>query len=119
MRTGPKHPRSRILAAASFSAAAMLAPACAGAADAEAAEGLARQSGCYKCHAVDKKKVGPSFKDTAAKYKADKDAVAKLQKHITGEGKMKNEQGKEEPHPAVKSKKPDDIRNLLDWILSR
>lgn len=118
MRTGPKHPRSRLLAVASFSAVAVLAPACAGAADAAAAEGLARQSGCFKCHAVEKKKVGPPFKDTAAKYKADKDAGAKLQKHITGEGRMKNEQGVEEAHPAVKSKKPDEIKNLLDWVLS-
>ncbi len=35
---------------------------------------LAKQKNCMACHAVDKKLVGPSYKDVAAKYKADKDA---------------------------------------------
>lgn len=107
-----------MLAAASFAAVAMLASTEAGAVNAAAAEGLARQSGCFTCHAVDKKKVGPAWKDTAAKYKSDKDAVAKLTKHVSGGGKIKGDDGKEEDHPAAKSKKPEDIRNLVDWILS-
>ena len=37
--------------------------------DAEAAQALVKKSDCLKCHAVDKKKDGPSFKETAAKYK--------------------------------------------------
>ena len=43
---------------------------------------LAKQKNCLACHAVDKKLVGPSYKDVAAKYKGDKDAVAKLAKKI-------------------------------------
>ena len=39
---------------------------------------VVKAKGCLNCHDVDKKKVGPSFKDTAAKYKNDKDAEAKL-----------------------------------------
>ena len=36
------------------------------------------KAGCMACHAKDKKLVGPSFKDIAAKYKGQADAVAKL-----------------------------------------
>jgi len=39
---------------------------------------LAQKGGCVACHAVDKKLVGPSFKDVADKYKGQKDAAAKL-----------------------------------------
>ena len=41
--------------------------------DVSAAEALSKKSGCLKCHAVDKKKDGPSFKETAAKYKGKPD----------------------------------------------
>lgn len=36
------------------------------------------KAGCMACHAKDKKVVGPAFKDIAAKYKGQPDAVAKL-----------------------------------------
>jgi len=117
MEKGPKYRGFPRLLAMTLAAGALLASTEALSADAEAAEGLARQSGCLKCHATDKKKVGPAFKETSAKYKADKGAVEKLTKHITGGGKMMYG-GKEEPHPAVKSKKPEDIKNLVDWVLS-
>lgn len=119
METELKKRRLPLLAAASFAAVAMLASTEAGSADAAAAEALARQSGCFKCHAVDKKKVGPPYNEVSAKYKADKDAAAKLTKHVTGGGKIKGEGGKEEDHPSVKSKKPEDVKNLVDWILSQ
>ena len=117
METRAKH-RYLPLVAASLGMIAMGPLTTAGAADAAAAEALARQNRCFMCHAVDKKKVGPSFKEAAAKLKSDKDAVAKLTTHVTGGGKMKGEGGKDEPHPALKTKKPEEIRNLVDWILS-
>lgn len=43
---------------------------------------LAKAKNCMACHAMDKKLVGPSYKDVAAKYAADKDATAKLAKKI-------------------------------------
>jgi cytochrome c len=46
------------------------------AADEAAARDLAQSSGCFKCHGVDKKKDGPAFRDSAAKYKDDPDAPA-------------------------------------------
>jgi cytochrome c len=46
---------------------------------------LAQKSGCLACHALDKKVVGPAFKEIAAKYKGDKGAEAKLvQKVLKG-----------------------------------
>ncbi len=45
---------------------------------AHAQEALAKSSGCLNCHAVDTKKMGPAFKDVAAKYKGKADAEAML-----------------------------------------
>lgn len=51
---------------------------------------LAQGKGCMGCHAVDQKKVGPSFKDIAAKYKGQPDAAAKLAAELkNGTGHMK------------------------------
>jgi cytochrome c len=43
---------------------------------------LAKAKNCMACHAMDKKLVGPSYKDVAAKYASDKDAATKLAKKI-------------------------------------
>jgi cytochrome c len=87
-------------------------------ADADAAQALARQSNCFKCHAVDKKKDGPAWRDVAAKYKGKAEAEARLITHITSGEKAKFEDGHEEEHAIVKSKDKDQIKNLVDWILS-
>jgi len=86
-------------------AAGLMAPAAAFAADESA---LAKSSGCMNCHDVSTKKVGPSFKDIAAKYKGKSDAEAKLVDELsTGKG-----------HPAVKASK-DDVTKLVSWVLSQ
>ena len=90
----------------------------ANAADEAAARALARQSNCFKCHSVDKKKDGPAWRDVAAKYQGNADAEAKLTRHITSGEKVKFEDGHEEDHAIVKSKDPQEIKNLVDWILS-
>ena len=46
--------------------------------DNAAAQALMQKDGCAACHAIDKKVVGPAYQDVAAKYKGDKDALAKL-----------------------------------------
>ena len=79
---------------------------------------LARKSDCLKCHAVDKAKDGPSFKETAAKYKGQADAEQKVTAQITTKPKIKVG-GKEEEHPAVKSTDAAEIKNIAQWILSR
>ena len=88
------------------------------AADEAAARALARASNCFKCHAIDKKKDGPAWKDVAAKYAGKPDAEARLVKHITSGEKAKFEDGHEEDHTIVKSKDEKEIKNLVDWILS-
>jgi cytochrome c len=100
-----------------FAAAATTAVA----ADEATARTLARQSNCFKCHAIDKKKEGPAWKDVAAKYREKGDPAksqARLLTHITTGEKAKFEDGHEEDHPIVKSKDQNEIKNLIDWILS-
>ncbi len=108
--------RNLLIAAASM----VVSVGTAGAAevDASAAEALLKKSGCFKCHAVDKKRDGPSFKETAAKYKGKADGVDKVTKQITTSPKIKVD-GVEETHDALKTKDAKDIRNAVDWILSR
>ncbi|MBS0335671.1 MAG: c-type cytochrome [Proteobacteria bacterium] len=117
-----KNKLSRIalpIAAVSILFAAAASPATA--ADENAARTLARQSNCFKCHAVDKKKEGPAWKETAEKYRKAGDpakAQARLLTHITTGEKAKFDDGHEEEHPIVKSKDQNEIKNLIDWILS-
>jgi cytochrome c len=100
------------------SAAALAAPSSVAAADAAAAQALARQSNCFKCHAVDKNKEAPSWTELATKLKGDKDAQGKIVKHLTTGPKVKFLDGHEEEHPIIKTKDQDQIKNLADWILS-
>ena len=97
---------------------AATAPLAAAAVDADAAQALAKKSDCLKCHSVDKKKDGPSFKETAAKYKGKADAEQKLFTHLTTNPKVKID-GKEEEHSSLKTKAEPEIRNVIQWILSR
>ncbi len=90
----------------------------AAAADEGAARALTRQSDCFKCHSVEKKKDGPAWRDVAAKYRDKPDAEATLTKHVTSGEKVKFEDGHEEDHAIVKSKDPQEIKNLVNWILS-
>ena len=86
--------------------------------DAKSAETLARQSQCFKCHAIDKKMQGPAWKDVAAKYLGSVGAEERLYKHVTTGRMAKFSDGHEEAHPVVKSSDPDRIGNLVNWILS-
>jgi cytochrome c len=74
---------------------------------ANASEALAKSSGCLNCHAVDTKKMGPGFKEVAAKYKGKADAQATLEAKLTGA----------KGHPAVKTS-ADDVKSLVKWILT-
>jgi cytochrome c len=86
--------------------------------DVTAAQTLARQSRCLKCHAVDVKKEGPAWKDVATKYLGNVGAEDKLYKHVTTGRQAKFNDGHEEAHPVVKTRDPDRISNLVNWILS-
>ena len=86
-------------------------------ADAAAADASIKANKCTKCHSVDKKKDGPSFKQTASKYKGKADAEATLIKHLTTSPKVKID-GVEEEHTALKGSNEAEARNLARWILA-
>ena len=79
-------------------------------------EELAKKSGCMACHAVDKKVVGPAYKEVAAKYKGDKDAEAKLFKKVKEGGMGVWGQVPMPPNSFVKD---EDIKTLVKWVLSQ
>ncbi len=77
---------------------------------------LATSKNCMACHAVDKKIVGPSYKDVAAKYKGDKSAVDKLATKI-----IKGGSGAwgAIPMPANPQVSEADAKKLASWILAQ
>ncbi|OGS91655.1 MAG: class I cytochrome c [Gallionellales bacterium GWA2_60_18] len=86
--------------------------------DEASAEALARKSGCLKCHGIDKKKDGPSYKEIAAKYKGKGDAEQKIYTHLTTSPKVKIED-QEEDHDQLKTKDDGEIKNVVQWIMTR
>ncbi len=88
--------------------------------DADAAQALAKENDCFKCHAIDKTKKGPSYKKIAAKYKGKADeGEKKILKNITTGPKVKLEDGTEEDHKIIDTKDEKQLKNLIGWILSR
>lgn len=97
-------------------AGSMLVAAQANAVDAAAAQAIAQKSGCLACHTVDKKVLGPAYKDVAAKYKGDKTAEAKLIAKVKAGGS-----GVWGPMPMPANSpqvKDADIKTVVEWILS-
>ncbi|TSA16949.1 MAG: cytochrome C' [Betaproteobacteria bacterium] len=87
----------------------------ASAGNALASEALAKKHNCLACHAVDKKLIGPSYKDVAAKFKSDPGAEAMLI------GKVKNGSSGtwgQIPMPPNASVPDADIKTLVKWVLS-
>jgi cytochrome c len=83
---------------------------------ARANEELAKKHACFACHATDKKLVGPSYKDVAAKYRGDAGAEAKLADKV-----KKGSQGTwgQVPMPPNANVPDADVRTLVKWILSQ
>jgi cytochrome c len=105
----------KALATTLAAAAGLTLAASAYAADPKAAEALSKTSGCTSCHAIDKKLVGPAFKDIAAKFRNVKGAEADLIKRV--KGGSKGVWGAV-PMPPNAHVKDDDIKTLVQWILS-
>jgi cytochrome c len=80
----------------------------AGAAFAQAGGDVVKSKGCLNCHAVDTKKMGPSFKDIAAKHKADKGAPDALA------AKLKDGKG----HPKVAASDAE-IKSAVGYVLAQ
>lgn len=93
----------------------ILLVAAAGSAPVLADQALATAKNCMSCHAVDKKLVGPSYKDVAAKYAGQKDAADKLAVKV-----MKGSTGAwgPVPMPANPQVNEAEAKKLVAWVLS-
>jgi len=88
--------------------------------DEDAAKALAKKNDCFKCHAIDKTKKGPSYKKIATKYKGkEAEGETKIVKHLTTGPKVKLEDGTEEDHKIIDTKDQAEIKNLIQWILAQ
>ncbi len=95
----------KILLALAAGAAALCVQSVAYAA---AGEDEAKEHGCVKCHEVDKKKVGPSWKDIAAKSKGKKtDEV------------MASMKGKPVHKPTLQKAQDSSLKTIIEWALAQ
>ena len=98
-----------------FAIVALAAIGVLAAGNAAANEKLAQSNGCMTCHAVDKKVIGPSYKEIAAKYRSDKAAEANLVKKVKAGG---SGVWGPTPMPPNAHIKEDDIKTLVQWVLA-
>ncbi len=75
---------------------------------------LARAKLCMGCHTVDKKQVGPAFKDIAARYAGQPGAAARLADKIVNGG---SGAWGAVPMPANPKVSPDEAKALANWVL--
>lgn len=102
----------KIILTAALSAAAVMA---ATPAMANPAEDLAKAKGCLACHAVDKKVVGPAYKEVAKKYAGDAKAPAALAAKV-----IKGGAGAWGPVPMPANKVTEaEAATLVKWVLSQ
>jgi len=80
-------------------------------------EAIVKKARCVACHAVDTKRVGPAYKDVAAKYKGDAKAPAVLFDKVRQGGSGNWGQIPMIPHPADKIS-DDDLKAAIHWVLS-
>ena len=85
--------------------------------DAKAQE-LLKNGGCVACHSVDKKILGPAYKEVALKRKAESDAVATLEKSVRNGGKGVYGPIPMPPNPASKISDAD-LHALVEWVLTK
>jgi cytochrome c len=81
---------------------------------AQADQALAQKKNCMACHAMDKKLVGPSYKDVAAKYAKDKKAVDMLAEKIIKGGKGNWGEIPMPPNAVT----PDEAKKLAAWVMT-
>ena len=105
----------RSIMVAVVTAAFGLATHAGAAVDAAKANELAKAKNCFSCHALDKKLVGPAFKDVAVKYKGNKDAAAMLVQKVKKGGQGVWGSIPMPPNPAVSDA---DLKKMVDYILA-
>lgn len=96
-------------------AAGILASGAAAAVTEAEAMGIAQKNGCLACHALDKKLVGPAWKDVGKKYDGQVDAEAKLLVKVKKGGK---DVWGPVPMPPNATVKDADIKTLVEFVLT-
>ena len=80
---------------------------------------LAKKNGCAACHAVDKKILGPAFREIGKRYAGDKTAEARLMERISkGSQATGGQKWGTIPMAAMPAVKDEERRALVRWILS-
>ena len=82
---------------------------------AQADEALLKKYNCTACHQIDRKVVGPAYKDVANKYRGQKDIAAKLAEKVKKGGQGVWGPVPMPPNAAVSDA---DIKTLVAWILA-
>jgi cytochrome c len=100
----------RVIAASAVTLGLLLAST------AQADEKLAQANGCMTCHQLDKKVLGPSYKEVAAKYKGNAGAEVMLAKKVKDGGKGVWGEMVMPPNAHVKDA---DITAIVKWILAQ
>ena len=83
---------------------------------AHASEAIIKKARCVACHAVDKKLVGPAYRDVAAKYRGDADALTRLSAKVRNGGSGVWGEIPMIPHPVDKLSDAD-LKAAVEWIL--
>jgi cytochrome c len=111
--TRKTHMATLAIGAATLGLLSLTSPAAAATSDAAATQLLTKYN-CQTCHTVDKKLVGPAYKEVAAKYAGDASAPAKLQQKVKNGGS-----GAWGAIPMPPNNVPDaDLKTLVEWILA-
>ncbi|MEY4763811.1 MAG: hypothetical protein RI907_484 [Pseudomonadota bacterium] len=77
---------------------------------------LAKASGCFSCHSVTEKVVGPAFQSVAERYAGQSDAASDLVMSVTNGSTRKWGRAAMPPHGNMEKA---DIRKLVEWVLSQ
>lgn len=84
---------------------------------ANASEAIIKKARCVSCHQLEKKAVGPSYKDVAAKYRGDAEAVTKLSAKVRAGGSGVWGAVPMPPHDTAKIS-DEDLKSAIEWVLA-
>ena len=112
-----KFPALRLATLGLFSALLLGATSASALTDDEV-KSLMKKNNCFKCHAENKAKDGPSYHEIAEKNRGKPDIEAKFYKRVTSYEKVEIK-GKQEDHEPLKTKDDAEIKAIVQWILSR
>lgn len=108
----------RIAVLSAAGALALMSNGANAAIDDKTATALMNKAGCAACHSVDKKGVGPSYKDVSKKRKGQKDVAATLEKKVREGGAGVYSPVPMPPNPKEKISDAD-IKHMVEWILTK